>query len=317
MALKRPRLGRGLSSLMATSVAVEAPPGVEGGVPGVDQPLALSSSQAGDQAIGGVRWLPLGDLSPNPYQPRLSFDEPALAELAASIGRDGVMQPIVVRPGAGGSGYEIVAGERRWRAGQLAGLSTIPAIVRDLDDRQLAEWALIENLQREDLDPLEQAQAFARLTEQFGLTHEQVAERVGIDRSTVSNALRLLHLGEEVQQFVRRGQLTAGHVRALLAVEDPNVQLQIARNAIKGGWPVRKLEQEVRHLTAPGRTSTRRQTSARSAHLTDLARQIAQQLNTRVEIRPGRDKSSGRLIIDYFGLDEFDDLMRRMNVTIE
>lgn len=310
--IKKPRLGRGLSSLLGATVAVQESqaPAVAVAEMDVQEPLPAADE-------GGIVHVAVDRIAPNPYQPRQSFDEASLDQLAASIRRDGVMQPIILRHNQHNHGYELVAGERRWRAAQRAGLETIPAIVHDLDDRQIAEWAVIENLQREDLDPIERAHAFARLIEQFGLTHEQVAERVGIDRSTVTNSLRLLHLHAEVQEFVRRGQLSAGHVRALLATDDTGLQLEIAREAIKQGWSVRKLEGVVRDLASESKAAILPQASGRSAHLTDVARQIGEQLNTKVQIKPGREKNSGKLVIDYFGLEQFDTLIRRLGVTVE
>jgi ParB family transcriptional regulator, chromosome partitioning protein len=324
---KKPRLGRGLSSLMSPAPVSVSPPEMGQGS-GAEPTTGTFQAPATGEAVGDIAsplaWLPLDSLLPNPYQPRQRFDEQSLSELAASIRQAGVMQPIVVRRQRGTAGkYEIVAGERRWRAAQIAGLTVIPAVVRDLDDRQLAEWAVIENLQREDLDPIEQAHALARLVEQFGLTHEQVAERVGIDRTTVTNSLRLLHLASDVQEFVRRGQLTAGHVRSLLGIEsDPAAQLELATRAVKEAWSVRKLEDVMRQLAAKGLSgggvAPRAGAKARqSAHLADVARQVSQQLNTRVEIRPGREKNSGKLTIDYYGLDQFDDLMKKLGVSIE
>jgi len=313
--LKKPRLGRGLSSLLSVGVE-ERPSEAISDVPASGGPEKPAAAPDGDGTA--VLLVPVEQISPNPYQPRHHFDEAALDQLAASIQSDGVMQPIVLRRDSqNGGGYQIVAGERRWRAAQRAGLAAVPAIVRQLGDRQLAEWALIENLQREDLDPIERARAFARLVEQFGLTHEQVAQRVGIDRSTVSNSLRLLNLQEDVQEFVRRGQLSAGHVRALLGVDDLAAQLECAQQAIKAGWSVRRLEEVVRDLAGHSPAPTRAVKPSRSAHLADVARQIGEQLQTRVELKPGREKNSGRLVIDYFGLDQFDSLMRRLGVTVE
>ena len=313
--LKKPRLGRGLSSLLSVGVE-EHPSEAISDVPTSGEAENPAAAPDGDGTA--VLLVPVDQISPNPYQPRHNFDEAALDQLAASIRSDGVMQPIVLRRASqNGCAYQIVAGERRWRAAQRAGLATIPAIVRELDDRQLAEWAVIENLQREDLDPIERARAFARLVEQFGLTHEQVAQRVGIDRSTVTNSLRLLNLQEDVQEFVRRGQLSAGHVRALLGVDDLATQLEFARQAIKAGWSVRRLEEVVRDLAGHSPAPALAAKPGRSAHLADVARQIGEQLQTRVELKPGREKNSGRLVIDYFGLDQFDSLMRRLGVTVE
>jgi ParB family chromosome partitioning protein len=226
------------------------------------------------------------------------------------------MQPIVLRPKPAGEGYELVAGERRWRAAQRLGLATVPAIVRELDDRQIAEWAVIENLQREDLDPLERATAFARLADHFALTHQEIADRIGIDRTTVTNFIRLLDLHEDIQELVRKDRLTGGHVRCLLSIADPAAQVALAKRAVAAGWSVRKMEQVVKRQAGP-QLGTGPAATGRSAHLLDLERQIAQQLNTKVHIKPGRRKNAGTLMIDYYDLDQFDALMAKLGVNLD
>lgn len=299
---RKPRLGRGLSSLMASPVAVQAPP----------------PDQQSRSADNDLRYVPIDAITPNPHQPRQRIEQADLETLAQSIRQDGVMQPIIVRPAEGRPDhFELVAGERRWRAARLAGLTTIPAICRQLDDRQIAEWALIENLQRRDLDAIERAHAFKRLTEQFHLQHDQVADRVGIDRVTVTNTLRLLDLPESTQQAIRDGLLTAGHGRAILTAADHEARRVLTELAIAQGWSVRRIEAAVRHATpAEQPPKTKRSKRPSGAHLDDVAQQIAEQLKTKVTIRPSRRKGAGTLLIDFYDLDQFDELMRRMDVRI-
>jgi ParB family chromosome partitioning protein len=265
-----------------------------------------------------IHRLPLDAIEPNPHQPRQTIEPAALQHLADSIRQDGVIQPIVVRPGPAAGRYTLVAGERRWRAARLAGLERIPALVRTLSDRDLAQWALVENLQREDLNPIERAQAFQHLIDRFNMSHEQVAEQVGVDRSTISNSLRLLNLCDNVQGWVIEGRLTAGHARALAGVVDLQRQMLLAQRVIREDWSVRKLEallrQEAQAAAAPGANPP---TSARANHLADLEQQIARQLGTKVRLRPGKKKGTGTLVIDFYSIEQFDSLMTRLNVSTE
>ncbi len=219
---RRSGLGKGLSSLIPQAEPTS--------VDEADGPLFIE--------------LPIGDISPNPNQPRVHFDEDTLGELAASIAQVGVLQPVLVRPAEGR--YELIAGERRWRAAQRAGLTTVPAVVRTTDDASSVEQALVENLHRQDLTPLEEAAAFQQLIEDFGLTHDDVARRVGKSRSTVTNTLRLLGLPPAVQHLLADGKLSAGHARALLGTPDRSLQEQLARQAAADGWSVRTTEDAVR-----------------------------------------------------------------------
>ncbi len=225
------------------------------------------------------------------------------------------MQPIIVRPtGSGQDGYEIVTGERRWRAAQIADLARIPAIVRDLNDRQLAEWALIENLQREDLNPIERAEAFSKLIDQFGLSHEEAGSRVGMDRSSISNHLRLLGLSEPVKQLIREGLLSMGQARALAGLSDVDQQRMLAERAVRQGMSVREVESAVRRFTKGGTISTKARQRSSSPYLADLEKQIAEQLGTKVHIRAGRKKGAGTLSIEFYSLDQFDALVGRLGV---
>lgn len=320
---KKPRLGRGLSSLMASPVSIAppspAPAGELAAPPTPPSPAELAESLGGRS----LSYIAVHLISPNPHQPRQTFDSGSLEQLAESIRQDGMMQPIVLRPAAQSGRYELVAGERRWRAAQLARLEQVPALIRDLSDQQIAEWALIENLQRENLDPIERAQAFHGLVEQFALSHDQVAERVGIERPTVSNALRLLELPESVQQSVRSRQLSAGHARALLSLSDAQAQTLMARKATEEGWSVRQIEQAVRDAVSGEPRSTTSADPAvklparRSPHVIDLEKQLANQLQTKVHVKPGRKKGTGVVSIEYYSLDQFDALLTRMGLDVD
>lgn len=202
-----------------------------------------------DNQRDAAQQIAIDRIQPNPEQPRQVFDEDKLEELAASIREHGVVQPILVRPA--GAGYEIVAGERRWRAAQLAGLRAVPAVVRDLTGSQVMEIALIENLQREDLNPLEEARAYRRLLDEFGLSQEQLAKRLGKSRPQISNTLRLLQLQPEVQELVERGELTMGHAKAVLALDSPEEQVGVARNVVAQKLSVRDTEEAVRRTLQP------------------------------------------------------------------
>lgn len=339
---RTPRLGRGLSSLMAqpARVGVKASeksaekkvsttqsageqgamtPQAVGDDVGLEQmatPLAKSSDAVG---ADGLRQLTVEAIKPNRYQPRQAMDETALNQLAASIRADGLMQPIVVRPAGEAGKFELIAGERRWRAAQLADVETVPAIVRDIDDQQAAEWALIENLQREDLNAIDRAEAFQRLADQFGLSHQQIADRVGLERSTVANLIRLLDLCNEVRQLVRDGLLSMGQARAIAGLLDVPAQQAIAQRAVKQGLSVRQVEAAVRELgrSSGAGASTGAKQGGKSAYLADLERQIAEQLQTRVTIRPGRKKGAGMMTVEFYSLDQFDALLSRFGVKTD
>ncbi len=268
---------------------------------------------------GGIQMIPTDEIHPNPSQPRKHFDEASLRSLAASIRSAGLMQPIVVRPGlvGGGGGYQLVVGERRWRAAQLIGLSPLPAIVQELDDQTATTWALIENVQREDLNPIERAEAFRQLIGEHGLTHQELADRVGVNRSSVTNFLRLLELDEASRAAVRDERLTAGHAKALLAITNLVQRRRLAEAAIRQAWSVRELERRVGQLSNPAAVSRAGQPGAMDPHLQDLQRQLGAHLGTKVTIQGGKKKGTGRLIIDFYGLDQFDGLMQRLGFISE
>jgi ParB family chromosome partitioning protein len=299
-------LGKGLSSI----------------IPGAELPDADASQGA------VLSEVPVSAVSPNPNQPRVHFDEESLTELSASITEMGVLQPILVRPLADGA-FELIAGERRWRAAQRAGLTTIPAVIRLTDDVSSVEQALVENLHRQDLTALEEAAAFQQLLDEFGLTHDQVATRVGKSRSAITNSLRLLGLPPAVQHLLADGQLSAGHARALLGTPDRSRQEQLAREAATGGWSVRMVEDAVRTdlvgsdgadetvadheepeaapMDGAGLTPS---TRLRPPGLLELENLLADYLETRVSVQMTAKK--GRVTIEFADLEDLERIYRTM-----
>jgi ParB family chromosome partitioning protein len=248
----------------------------------------LSVSEAGERDGAELRELAVELVAPNPDQPRKRFDEDALQALVESVQERGVLQPVLVRPRPGGT-YELVAGERRWRAAQLAGLETLPALVQQRDDAQSLEAALIENMAREDLNPIEAARAVAALVEELGLTREEVGRRVGRSRVAVSNLLRLLDLPDEALALVEDGSLTEGHGRALLLADDHAQRRRLARAAVQGGWSVRVVEQRAREANAPARAARRGRAEVhpdQEAAAARIAEALGAALGTDVRVRP-------------------------------
>lgn len=303
----RRRLGRGLSSLISSPVEV-APP-ADTSVEPVRREQDLH-----DLALDAVQ--------PNPHQPRRTFDEEALESLASSIRISGVMQPIVVRP-VGSGKYELVAGERRLRAAGLAGLETIPAIVREVDSRTSAEWALVENLQREDLNPVERARAFARLISDFSLTHQEIADRVGLNRSSITNHLRLLDLDPSSLAALETGGVTLGHAKALLAITNLDTRGKLRERTIADCWSVRELERRAREAAAISKAITEPPSpsdpmpSPRSAHLLDLEKRLTEHFGTGVRIKPGKKKGAGELIIAFYDVDQFEGILERCDFAVD
>jgi ParB family chromosome partitioning protein len=341
----RRRLGRGLQSLLSSPVQVDAPPEAPGAPEIQESPDVQASPAAaaeppaqappaedveGGSELGSIRMLRLETVRPNPKQPRKEFDATALQELAASIKAAGLMQPIIVRPAEAGR-FEIVAGERRWRAAGLIDLPAIPAIVRDIDDRTAAELSLIENLQREDLNVMERAEAFERLTNEFGLTHQMIAEHAGLNRASVTNHLRLNELDEKSKQDLREGRLSMGHGRALLAVTNTVNREIFRRLAVMEGWSVRQLERRIQlkrdteELAALGGSSGvkgpagagGRPQSPRALHMADLERRLGEHLGTKINIQSGRKAGTGTLMISFYSFEEFEGLLRRLGFDTE
>ncbi|MGE5509415.1 MAG: ParB/RepB/Spo0J family partition protein [Chitinophagales bacterium] len=258
-----------------------------------------------------VRQLGLDEITPGVYQPRRGFDPERLAELAESIKQHGIVQPLLVRPK--GAGYELVAGERRWRAAKLAGLREVPVIVRSLDDAETMKVALVENLQREDLNPLEEAEAYARLIQDFRMTQEEVSAAVGRSRPVIANTLRLLQLPPAIQQAISGGQLTAGHGRALLGLGDHRAQLTVFAQAVQKGLTVRELEKLVeRWRTGAAGVAAKKKAVQPSLEVSALEEELRRALGTRVHVRPGR--KVGHIDIEFFGAEELERLLERLGV---
>ena len=250
------------------------------------------------------------ELHPGRMQPRVRIDAEALAELAASIREHGVLEPILVRKRSLG-GFEIIAGERRWRAAQQAGLKEVPIFVHDLDDEKAFEAALVENLQREDLNPMETARAFQRLVDDFGYTQETIASKVGKERSTVANALRLLKLPEDVAGLIEGGQLSEGHGRALLSAPSVSTMKKLAHSALSKGWSVREAERQARRAARGDDAPSKKKSSAKSANVRDLERRLSRALGSTTTIHES-GKERGQIRINYASFDELDRLIEKL-----
>ena len=297
MSTKKRGLGRGLEALLGT--------GNKGAAPD----LEVAPGDA-------LHSLPIGDLQPGKYQPRTGMDPGKLAELAESIKAQGLIQPIVVRVIGQRDGrphYEIIAGERRWRAATQAGLEDVPVVVRDVDDRAVIAMALIENIQREDLNPLEEAQALSRLIDEFSLTHQQAAEAVGRSRAAVSNLLRLLELPDGIRQLLEDKSLEMGHARALLTLA-PAAALQLAKDAVAEGWSVREVERRAQLLAKgqlPAKKAGKAPAKRADADIAALERELSEKLGAKVAVQHGRG-GRGKLVIAYHGLESLDGILERL-----
>jgi ParB family chromosome partitioning protein len=300
---KRKALGRGLAALIPGAPAPGAP--------------ALVARRPIDGTRDGIRTIAVEEIHPSAGQPRTVFDDARLDELAASIKTQGIIQPLIVRargPQSEGAGYELIAGERRWRAAQRAGLLEVPAVVRDVAPTQAFEMALVENLQREDLNPLEEAAGYQRLVDEFGYTQEQLSERVGKDRSTVANALRLLRLPEAVRGLVAEGRLSMGHARALLGLEAAAAMEKLARRIVASELSVRKVEELVRRARSEAKPAVVAAPAAGrgpSLSARDLSMRLTRALGTRVDVvEVGQER--GQIAIHYHSLDQLDALLERL-----
>lgn len=317
MAQQKRGLGRGLGALIPSAPPVAGSPA--GPVSGAGTAAAGEAPDAGhaghsgrdEPAFIGVHYdeVPIGAVTPNPRQPRQAFDEDALAELAASITEVGLLQPVVVRKVMPGR-YELIMGERRWRASQRAGLEHIPAIVRGTADDDLLRDALIENLHREQLNPLEEAAAYRQLLDDFGATHEELAGKIGRSRPHITNTLRLLQLPPGVQRRVAAGVLSAGHARALLAVEGAEVQERLAQRIVAEGLSVRAVE-EIAAVGDPSLAREPRRPRERQPvlpALRELADRLSDTLETRVKVEQGRRK--GKIVVEFASLDDLERIIK-------
>lgn len=273
---------------------------------GLDSIFAENDTEERDSVIV----LRIGEIEPNRDQPRREFDDKTLAELADSIAQHGILQPILVRPLFGG-GYQIVAGERRWRAARMAGVSEIPVMVRDLTDGQVMELALIENLQREDLTPLEEALGYQTLLDTYGLTQEQVSKTVGKSRPSITNALRLLQLPKAVQDLLSQGQITAGHARALLGLSDPQVMTELASRVAQQQISVRELERMVRKLNQEAQEKKPSPAPRRLPYFQEVELALHDHLGRKVQVS-GTEKK-GVLQIEFYGEEDLSELIRSLH----
>ena len=299
MATKKPKgLGRGLDALL-----------------GADAPVVENLGKPTSQKEGTPSTLPVGKLRAGKYQPRTRMDEGSLTELAESIRAQGVIQPITVRAlGEAAPGeYEIIAGERRFRAAQLAGLKEVPVQVREVSDENAAVIALIENIQREDLNPLEEAQGVRRLLDEFGLTHEQAAQAIGRSRSATSNLLRLLNLAAAVQTMLLAGDIDMGHARSLLAV-DAATQIQLANQVVAKRLSVREAEKLVARTQKEAESVTSKKSKSASRDVTRLEEALSDHLGTRVTLKVGA-KDKGQILIDFHGWDHLNSLLERQGMS--
>ena len=297
MELKKRVLGKGLSALIPDSYTK----------------MVEAQKKAGeilDEKTLGIQEIPITSIRPNPQQPRHRFPEETITELADSIREQGILQPVIVKKVDGG--YELICGERRTRAAAKCGLSKIPAIVKDLAEDKLLEWALVENIQREDLNAIEEAQAYLRLAEERGLSHEEISKKVGKDRSTIANTIRLLRLPQEILEGLIEGRLQAGHARALLALPSPEHQRQMARRIMEEKLSVRQVEELV------GRTAARKRRAKTSraldTNLIALETKLEQKLGTQARIYPKRN-NQGRLEIRYYSLDDLDRILNLLGIS--
>jgi ParB family chromosome partitioning protein len=328
----RPRLGRGLSGLISISddsagdlpevsqagdmpFVNPLPPVVPAHTPVVHRsvvpPEWVAAEVEAAKASSRVLEIPLDQIVPNPHQPRRQMNEAAIAELAASLKSTGLIQPVIVKKS--GEQFELIAGERRWRAAKVAGLTTVPAIVREASSFEQAQMALVENIQRENLNPIDRAQAYRTLMTQLGLTQAELANRTGEDRSSVANFLRLLDLDVSVQAMVVSEQLSMGHAKILAGVTDQADQIRLAELVVGQSLSVRNLERQLQRPTAPAARSA----PAVSPHLIDLEKSLSQQLGMRVQVKSAAQKGHGKLVLHYASLDQFDDLVNRLGAKLE
>jgi ParB family transcriptional regulator, chromosome partitioning protein len=312
--MTKPVLGRGLSALLGSAATTFRPASVEGTVP-----PAAGAADAPLDTRERIDRLPISLVRPSSLQPRKDFSAESLQELADSIKAQGILQPLIVR--ARGEGYELIAGERRWRAAQILGLSEVPAIVRETDDRTVLEMMLIENLQRENLNPIEEAQGYQQLLAQFQLTQEQAAEKVGKSRTVVANSLRLLRLSPAIQLHLREGRLSVGHAKVILGLEREEEQDLAADRVLREGLNVRQTEDLVAHLkdrtAAPfdSQPASHRGRFVRDAHVLELESQLQQRLGTKVSLRYRRGR--GLVEIRFYSDDELERILEIVGVKLD
>lgn len=302
---KRPHLGRGLEALLGPISNPITPP---------EETKAEVNFPPDKQVESSRNELPVTRIRPNPYQPRTEWDAEQLRTLSESIKENGIIQPIIVRKDT--DGYEIIAGERRFRAACMAGLETVPVLERVATDDEMLELALVENIHRSDLNPLERAKAYHKFISSFNLTQTDAAKRLGEDRTVISNHIRLLDLPEEIKSMLSEGRLSMGHARAILALPSDDLRKKLANRALAGRLSVREVERLVRkHMEK--RPDPENMKKQKEAHIVDLEKRLQSLLGTKVNIRTNKRGHRGRIIIDYYSIDEFDRLTERMGLAAE
>lgn len=317
------RLGRGLDSLINRAILdyQAATNDLQAAmVPKDHQPETERTDSSGPRAAVQSAMLPMESITPNPFQPRQQFNDADVSQLADSIRINGFVQPIIVR--SHNKGYQIVAGERRFRAARMLGMTSVPAIIREATDEQMVELALVENIQREDLNPVDRAKAYKAFADRFQLSAEQIAQRLGEDRTTVVNYMRILELQKSVLDLIVARKLSMGHARCLLGVADRDRQLRLAESAARSELSVRALEELVRRersavadraVEAVPVPSSR----VRSAHLKDMEQRFEQAVKTRVTIHEGKRRGTGRITIEYYSLHDFERIAHLLGVRLD
>lgn len=304
---KPKHLGRGLASLLGpitlTKDETDQP---------LTEPAVVANFPIDKELRDSLREINIDSISPNPHQPRMVWNQQDLADLAESIKVNGLVQPIIVRPA--GTGFELIAGERRFRAAKLASMKTIPALVREATDEQMLEWSLIENIHRANLNPIERAKAYQNYLNTFSLTQSEAGERLGENRTVITNYLRLLDLPEEVKFMLADGQLTMGHARAMLALPTDELRRKLANRALAGRLSVREVERLVRkYLTETGQV--RATARSKPAHITELESELSRELGTKVAIETRKNGQRGKIIIEFYSLDEFDRITEKIGLA--
>jgi len=304
----KPRhLGRGLQSLLGP---IKLPQGRKDTSQTI--PINTVNLPPDKELHNSLREIELSRITSNPYQPRTSWDEKELADLADSIRENGIIQPIIVRPK--GKSFELIAGERRFRAAKLASLKTIPALIRQASDDELLELALVENIHRTDLNPIERAQAYKKFLKTFYLTQEDAAKRLGESRTVIANHLRLLDLPSEIKKMLIEGKLSMGHARAILGLPTDDLRRKLANRAMAGRLSVREVERLVRKQMDSD--ESKRPTPSRSPHIMELERKLSKELGTRVSITTRRNGQRGKITINFNSLDEFDRITEQFGISI-
>ncbi len=320
---RKRRLGKGLDSLLSKPVDI-TPPDIDQTDSSGDASAEKPGRSSTAQSVSVSKNIPPSEnelvyiqtecIVPNPRQPRQVFDDDGLSSLADSIKTAGLMQPVVVRKIDGSDTFELIAGERRWRAAELAGLTTLPALIRNLDDKTSAEWALIENLQREDLNPIDRAEAFDRLVVDFSVTQKEIATQLGIDRSSVANFLRLNDLELFAKDAVRDGRLTMGHAKVLLGIPEAATSTAIAKRCALEQWSVRELERQLKKRSGREKEMSK-EANPLDMYMKNLSDQLGEHLGTQVTVSLGKKKGSGKLVLSFYSNEHFEGLLDVMNFT--